>query len=72
MTLLPLTNDQRARLQRLNQQKEVVFALKILFLSACVSNPPSNEAIKKITDAFHDLSVIQPNDQAGIKEDNLI
>ena len=72
MTLLPLTNDQRARLQRLNQQKEVVFALKILFLSACVSNPPSNEAITKITEAFHDLEVIKPNDQAGVREDNLV
>ena len=72
MTLFPLTNDERSRLQRLNQQKEVVFALKKLFLSACVSNPPSNEAIKKITEAFHDLNVIKPDDQVGIRADNLV
>ena len=70
--LLPLTNDEKSRLQRLNGDKTTVLALKKLFLNACVNNPPSNESIKKITDAFHDLSVIKPDDQAGMKEENLV
>ena len=70
--LLPLTNDERSRLQRLNQQKEVVFALKKLFLNVCVENPASNEALTKITKAFHDLEVIKPESQAGRSEENLV
>ena len=72
MTLFPLTNDERSRLQRLNQQKEVVFALKKLFLNACVEDPASNEALTKINKAFHNLEVIQPNSQQETKENNLV
>ena len=71
-TLLPLTNDERGRLQRLNQQKEAVFALKKLFLNACVKEPASNEAIKKVSEAFHDLEMIQPDIQKSTSEMNLI
>lgn len=69
---MPLTNDERSRLQRLNQQKEVVFALKKLFLNVCVENPASNEALTKVNKAFHDLEVIQPASQTGQREENLV
>lgn len=71
-TLFPLTNDDKSRLQKLNGDKAAIFALKKLFLNVCISNPPSNEAIKKITDAFHDLSNISPDNQVRAKEENLV
>ena len=72
MSLLPLTQDEKSRLQRLNQQKETVFALKKLFLSVCVKKPASNEAIEKISEAFHDLEVIQSDIQTRQSEGNLV
>jgi hypothetical protein len=70
--ILPLTNDEKSRLQRLNLQKEVVFALKKLFLSVCVKKPASTEAIEKVSEAFHDLEMIQPDIQTGQREGNLV
>ena len=70
--ILPLSNDEKFRLQRLNQQKEVVFALKKLFLSVCVKKPASNEAIEKISEAFHDLEVIQPDIQERQDAGNIV
>ena len=70
--ILPLSNDEKFRLQRLNQQKEVVFALKKLFLSVCVKKPASNEAIEKISEAFHDLEVIQPDIQERQDVGNIV
>ena len=79
--LLPLTNDEKSRLQRLNQQKEVVFALKKLFLNAASDRPASYDvnflaahrvAIDIICDVFHDLEVMQPDNQMEIKAGNLV
>ena len=79
--ILPLTNDEQGRLQRLNQQKEVVFALKKLFLNVCADVPFSNTvpelaaeriALEYIKKAFHNLEVIKPNNHTGIKEENII
>ena len=81
MTLFPLTNDERSRLQRLNQQKDVVFALKKLFLNVIADKPFSAEvqelaaeriALELIKQAFHDLEVIQPDNQTGRLEENLV
>lgn len=72
MTLFPLTNDDKGQLKRLNENKSVVFALKKLFLNVCINTPASNESIEKVTKAFHELSVIKPDDQAGVKEENLV
>lgn len=72
MMLFLLDNSDKSHLKRLNENKPLVFALKKLFLNVCVSNPPSNEAIKKITEAFHDLEVIKPDDQTGIIKENLV
>ena len=69
MTFLTLTNDEESRLQRLNQQKEVVFALKKLFLNVCTGEPLSHDsnelaaeriALEFIKQAFYNLSVIKP------------
>ena len=72
MSFFILTNDEKSRLQRLNQQKETVFALKKLFLSVCVKKPASNEAIEKVSEAFHDLEKIQSDTQKDISEGNLV
>ena len=70
--LFPLTNDERGRLQRLNQDQAAVFALKKLFLNVMADLPLSTEmqtlaaeriALERIKQAFHDLSVIKPDTQ---------
>ena len=70
--ILPFSNDEKFRHKRLNQQKEVVFALKKLFLSVCVKKPASNEAIEKISEAFRDLEVIQPDIQERQDVGNIV
>lgn len=72
MTFFELTNDEKNRLQKLRGDKGTIFALKKLFLNICVNEPPSNEAIKKVTRAFHELDVIIPGNQAGKEEENLV
>lgn len=80
-TLLPLTNDERSRLQRLNQQKEVVFALKKLFLNVVADKPFSVEvqelaaeriALEFIKQAFHDLEVMRPDNQNEVSVRNIV
>ena len=72
MALFELTNEERMRLQRLNLDTSAVFALKKLFLNVCTNDPASNEAIKKITQVFHDLSVIRPQAQSKDETINII
>ena len=72
MSFFDITNEEQGRLQRLNADKAVMFALKKLFLNVCTTEPASNEAIKKITRAFQELSAIQLNKQEKISEDNTI
>lgn len=72
MNLFELSNEEKDRLKKFSGDQNTIFALKKLFLNICVSEPASNEAIKKITKAFHDLNVINPDNQTGIKEDNLV
>ena len=81
MTFFPLTQDEKSRLQRLNQQKDVVFALKKLFLNDCIEEPASGgvqelaaERLAQviIRKAFHDLETIQPVIQKGSSEGNLV
>lgn len=64
MNLFPLTNEERIRLQKLNLDKTAVFALKKLFMNIACKKPASNEAIEKITEAFHDFEIIQPENHA--------
>ena len=81
MTLFELTSDDKGQLKRLNDNKQLVFALKKLFLNcAAKSNLPSDVnvlaaeriAIDIIQDAFHQLGVIQPDSREGSKETNLV
>lgn len=70
--LFPLDNNDKGHLKRLNENKPLVFALKKLFLNVCISELPSNEAITKITKAFHELSVIKPENQREVGRENLV
>ena len=70
--LFPLAKEDKENLKRFNQNKSTLFALKKLFLNVCVDDPPSNEAITKITKAFHDLEMIQPDTQTGIDNRNIV
>ena len=81
MNLLPLTNDEKERLKRLNQDKAVMFALKKLFLNTCFDKPVSSDvnslaaervAQEYIKNAFHDLEVIQPDSRIGKQEGNMV
>ena len=71
MILFPLSNEEKESLKRFNQENSTIFALKKLFLNACIKEPASNESIKKITEAFHDLEVIQPDIQTDRNEENV-
>ena len=72
MSLFPVSNEDRSRLKRLTADKASIFALKKLFLNICVENPPSNEAITKITKAFQQLDAIQPEIKKETNKDNLV
>ena len=81
MTLFELTSDDKGQLKRLNDNKLLVFALKKLFLNCAVKSklPPEVNvlaaeriAIDIIQDAFHQLSIIQPDSREGSKETNLV
>ena len=65
----------------MNDNKSAVFALKKLFLNTALkSTLPADVqtlaaeriAIDIIKDAFHQLSIIQPDGRAGSKEENLV
>ena len=71
MTFLELTQEEKNRLKNLNNDKGTIFALKKLFLNVCADKPLSTEmttlaaervALEYIMQAFHDLSVIRPED----------
>ena len=81
MTLFPLSNDDRGKLQRLNKQPDVVFALKKLFLNTALKGTIPSDVqtlaaericIDIFQDAFKQLETIQPENQAGRKDINLI
>lgn len=71
MNYFALTNEEKSRLQKFSQDP-LIFPLKKLFLNVCMNKPASNEAIAKIQEAFHALSVIQGVSQATKKEENLV
>ena len=71
MDYFTLTNEEKARLQKFSKDP-IIFTLKKLFLNACISTPASSEAIAKVNEAFHDLSVIQPISRETKKEENLV
>ena len=81
MTFFPLSNDDRGKLQRLNKQPDVVFALKKLFLNTALKGTIPSEvqtlaaeriALYIITDAFHKLETTQPDTQTDKQNINLV
>lgn len=79
--IFPLTNDDKSQLKRLGDNKSAIFALKKLFLNVTIKSKPPVDvnvlaaeriAIDIIQDAFHQLSVIQPDSREGSKEENLV
>jgi hypothetical protein len=72
MPIFPLTNEEKLRLQRLSQDKIAIFALKKLFMNISCKKPASNETIEKITEAFHELEIVQPDSETEEKIKNLI
>ena len=81
MILFPITNEDKGQLKRLNSNKSAIFALKKLFLNVSIKSKLSSDvnvlaaeriAIDIIQDAFHQLSVIQPDSRAGSEEENLV
>ena len=81
MTLFPLNDNERSRLQRLGKQKDIVFALKKLALNTALKGkiPPEVQtlaaeriAIDIIQDIFHQLDIIQPDNKAGEPIRNLV
>mgnify|MGYP001616940481 CR=1 FL=1 len=70
--MFDLTSEEKNRLKKFNGDKSIIFALKKLFLNVCVENPASNEAIAKVKKAFHDLSVISPEETKNSIEENLV
>lgn len=81
MSLLPLTNDDKARLQRLRLQKDTIDSLKKLFLNQLDRTLPSDKieflaaeriALGMVEAVFHQLEIIQPDNQIGTQKDNLV
>ena len=81
MTFFPLSNDDRGKLQRLNKQPDVVFALKKLFLNTALKGTIPSEVqtlaaericIDIIQDAFHKLETIQPDNSKDKQNINLV
>lgn len=80
MNLLPLTDQDRIYLKRLNNDKATIFALKKLFInSSCKSEKIDNVqilaaqqiALGMIQDIFEDLSYIQIDDNNKQREELL-
>ena len=81
MMFSQLTNEERGHLQRLNQNKAALEALKKLFLNVMMELPLSTDvntlaseriALEKIRRAFSDLSLIRPEVEPGNNAGNIV
>ena len=79
--ILPLDANDKGHLKRLNDNKSAIFALKKLFLNVSTkSKLPADVnilaaeriAIDIIADAFHQLSVINPDTTHNEKKENVV
>ena len=79
--ILPLTNEEKNRLQSLAKQKEVVFALKKMFLNTAIKGEVPKDvqilaaeriALNIIQDAFHQLENMKPEDGYSNNSENVI
>ena len=79
--ILPLLNEEKSRLHRLNKDKSTIFALKKLFINVVSERPASYEvnflaaqriAMNMLYDVFHDLETISPDSTGGKTEENMV
>lgn len=79
--MFPLLQEEKLRLQKLNQDKTAVFALKKLFLNTSLKGAVPLDvqtlaaeriALDIIQDAFKQLDTIQPDNQTGERVGNLV
>lgn len=79
--ILPLDTNDKGQLKRLNDNKSAIFALKKLFLNVSTKSKLHADvnilaaeriAIDIIQDAFHQLSVIQPDTTHNEKKENMV
>lgn len=79
--IFPLTNDDKARLQRLNQDSTTREALKKLFFNTCTTKPFTSDtytlasdriAIEHIRRTFEELESISPQTGHGELKENLV
>lgn len=80
MSIFPLLNEEKLRLQKLSQDKTAIFALKKLFMNTALKSPISDVqlaaaerlALVIIQDVFLQLEYIQPDNETEEKMKNLI
>ena len=79
--IFPLTNEEKNRLQSLARQKEVVFALKKVFLNTAMKGEIPNDvqilaaeriALDIIQDTFHQLENLKPENGYSNNSENVI
>ena len=79
--MIQLTSEDKSKLKALNDNKNLVNALKKLFLNTFLGRPVSTEvptlaaerlAIEFLRQAFYELSVIQPDEKRQKIEENLV
>ena len=79
--IFDLSTEEKERLRKFGGDRNTIFALKKLFMNVCFGKPASLEvrelaaerlAQTYIEKAFHELSVINPGNQAGKDEENLV
>ena len=79
--ILPLTEEDKIRLKKLNQSKDTVYSLKKLFINTISERPSSYEvnflaaqriAFSMLYDIFHDLEVMQPDQTGEPPKNNLV
>ena len=79
--MLELNQEDRIRLRNLNNDIVTVGALKKLFLNIVIKSEPGSDvemraaertAVEFIKRAFHELSLIKPNEALGNQKENPI
>ena len=80
--MMPLTEDEKGRLESLAKQKELVFALKKVFLNTVTKGSVMTKdtqwlaaeriAIDLIKDAFHQLENLRPDTNISSNSKNMV
>ncbi len=79
--IFPLNNEEKNCLQRLNQDKATILALRKLFLNVCTEKNEKEQidilaaqriALDYIDKTFYNLSLIEPDNQTSVTRGNLV